>query len=956
MKAALPHRVIVALLALAFLLVAPPRPAGARQPPAAAKTPPSARAQDLLPFDPAVRTATLPNGFKYFVRKNGQPAKRVSLRLAVKAGSLNEADDQQGLAHLIEHMAFNGSTHFKPGELVSYFESTGTRLGPHVNAYTGFDETVYMLELPTDKPEILAKGLTALADFAGGLGLDPAEVDRERGVVVEEWRGSLGAGARVRDKQIPVLYYRSRYAQRLPIGKPEVIRSAPVERLRSFYDTWYRPDRMALVVVGDVDVPQLDAAIRTTFAGLKGRGRAGRPADSTVPLHRELLTSIATDPEITASSVSMLWKHERESDLRVSGYRRALIERMAELMINQRLGELARKPDAAFLGAGAGEGGLGPKVSTFSVRASVQDGRIEDGLRAIATEARRVREFGFGPSELDRAKRSMMAGYERAYNERDKTESGSFAQEYLSYFLDSEPSPGIEFEYRLVRQLLPSITLEDVSALVRSLMSGDARVLLAVSPQKAAITVPAETALRLALTAAETAPGVLAWTDAAATRALMEATPEPGAAASRREIAAIGVTVVRFANGVEAWLKPTDFKNDQVLFSFEAEGGTSLAAPADYAEASLAATYVMLGGVGGLSATDLQKVLAGKIASASPFVRLSTHGISGSSAPAELETALQLVYQEFTAPSDDADAFGLLTRQLSAAVANRDSNPMQVFGERVAEINSSNHYTAQPVTPERVSSLDRAKMGAFYRARFSNAADFTFYLVGAFKIDDVLPLLARYVGSLPSSGNAASHYKDVGIHFPESVQRVRVEKGQEPRSQTIISFFADPAPDTPEAESLGAATTVLDIALRDVLREELGQTYTVSVGLSLLLPQRGGGRVSVSFGAAPENVESMTDRVLQEVKRLQQEGPSADLTQRAKEAARRNHELALRQNGYWLQRLQTARMYRRDPADEILGRIGRIDLVSEQSVRDVFKRYFPLDRYTVVTLVPSVKQ
>src|SRR5438094_2645239 len=264
--------------------------------------------QDVIPFDKAVRTATLPNGLKYFVRQNGRPAKRVSLRLAVKAGSLNEADDQLGLAHLIEHMAFNGSEHFKPGELVSYFESTGARLGPHVNAYTSFDETVYMLELPTDKPEIVAKGLTALADFAGGLTLSQEEVDKERGVVIEEWRGRLGASSRIRDKQFPILFYKSRYADRLPIGKPEIIRTAPVSRLRAFYDTWYRPDRMAVIAVGDIEPQQLEDGIKSAFGGLKPRGPEAPQPDRTVPLHQETLVSVVTDPEVTQSNVSIVRK------------------------------------------------------------------------------------------------------------------------------------------------------------------------------------------------------------------------------------------------------------------------------------------------------------------------------------------------------------------------------------------------------------------------------------------------------------------------------------------------------------------------------------------------------------------------------------------------------------------------------------------------------------------------
>jgi len=909
---------------------------------------------DTMPFDAAVRTATLPNGLKYFVRQNSRPAKRVSLRLAVKAGSLYESDDQLGLAHLIEHMAFNGSTHFKPGELVSYFESIGARLGPHVNAYTSFDETVYMFDVPTDKPEVVEKALTALADVAGGLSMTPQEVDKERGVVIEEWRGGLGAGSRIRDKQFPVLFHQSRYAERLPIGKPEILRNAPVARLRAFYDTWYRPELMAVVAVGDFDPARMEQTIKATFSPITARAPKAAEPDRKVPLHQQPLVSVVADPEVTQSSVSILRKRQREGEQRVADYRRDLVARTIDHMMDERFSELERKPDAKFLGAGVSGGGLSRDVATFTMSAQVQDGRLEDGIGVLATEALRVREFGFSASEFDRAKQWMAAFYERAYSERDKGESGSYAQEYLNYFLEGEPSPGIEYEYRLVKQLLPTITEADASTMARSLLGDDSRVILATSPQKAGVKVPTEAELQAALTAA-TSTRVTPWADTAMTRALMERPPTAGTVVSRRTLDDLGVTIVRLSNGVEAWLKPTDFKNDQVVFAMTAPGGSSLAPSADYPEASLATALVSAAGAGGLKATDLQKVLTGKLVSAQPFIGLSSHGVGGSAAPAQLETALQLLYQELTAPGDDAESFALLKKQLAALVANRGQSPGQVFGEKLSQINTSNHYTAQPLTQERVDTLSREKMIAFYRERFANAADFTFFMVGAFKLDDAVPLLAQYVGSLPSTGKPTSSFKDVALHFPAATEQAKVELGREPRGQTVISFFADPSIDPMEQEQLIAATTVLDIALRDILREDLGQTYTVQVRLSQPLPQRGAGHIQVRFGAAPENLTTMTARVMQEIKRLQQEGPSLDLTNRAKESARRGYETALRQNDYWLGRLQTVKMYDRDPG-EILTRNKRIDTLTPQMLQDVFRKYFPADRSTVVTLVPTPTQ
>jgi zinc protease len=909
------------------------------------------RPADQLPFDAAVRKGTLPNGFTYYVRANGRPAARLSLRLAVKAGSLHEADDQQGLAHFLEHMAFNGSASFKPGELISYFESTGARLGPHVNAYTSFDETVYRLELPTDVPEIVARGFSAMADFAGGLTLDPGQVEKERGVVIEEWRGRLGAGSRVRDKQLPLLYYRSRYADRLPIGKPEVLRSAPAARLRAFYDAWYRPERMAIIAVGDIDPAQVETTIRSVFGKLVARAPGLDEPDDSVPLHDELLVSSIADPEVTSSMVQVVSKQRAAADTTVGDYRRSIVDRLFERMLNERFDELSRKPDAAFLAAGGGGGSLNEEVDTFSLSARVPDGGIPKGLAAIALEARRARELGFTAPELDRAKRALLASYERAYNERDKSESGSFAQEYLNHFLVQEPSPGIQYEYQLLQSVLPGVTLEEIGARAKLRLADESRVVLAVAPEKKELTQTSETELRSAFDSASKL-ALMPWAVSDPTRPLMGTPPDATQVVSKREIPEIGVTVVRFGNGVEAWLKPTDFKNDQVLFTMYALGGASLADPEDFLEASFATSFIGLSGIGGFSDVELNRMLAGKRASASSFISLSTHGVSGSAAPTELETALQLLYLNVTAPGDSDEAFALMRRQLDAMVANRGQDPNEVFSERLAQVNASDHYTARPLTPEDVATLDRAKMTSYYRQRFSNAADFTFFMVGAFNVDTVAPLLARYVGGLPSTGEKTSTFKQLGVKFPSDNERARVEKGREPRSHTVLSFYADPEPDPMQQERTIAATTVLQTALRDILREELGQTYTVSVGQSQSLPQRGGGHIQVSFGAAPENIESMAGRVVAEIKRLQQEGPTEAQTASARESARRGYETSLKQNAYWLGRLQTVHMLGRDPL-EITTRLDRIKAITPESLRETYRTLFPLNRYTVVTLVPA---
>ena len=427
-------RPALAALALGVLL----QPFGHAQVPAV-QAPTAFDPTAVIPLDTAVRTGTLPNGLRYYVRQNARPEKRVMLQLAVKAGSVDETDAQQGLAHFLEHMGFNGTKRFKPGELIAALESTGARLGPHVNAQTGFDDTIYMFQLPTDKAGIVEKGMQALADFAGGMTLDAKEIDKERGVVVEEWRGGLGAGSRLRDQQIPVLFAKSKYADRLPIGKPEVLKTFPPSELRAFYSKWYRPDRMAVVAVGDMPAAELEALVKKEFGQLPKPATPAPARDYPMPLQSETLVKMATDPEATQSSVSIVRKRPQEPQDKVSDYRRSLVGSLAYQMLNDRFDEIRRKADAPFLNAGAYGGGLTPTVDTFTLAASVPDGKIERGLVALEVEANRVEQYGFGAGELDRARKWLLASYDRAYAERDKAESGSYVQEYVNNFLQGEP-------------------------------------------------------------------------------------------------------------------------------------------------------------------------------------------------------------------------------------------------------------------------------------------------------------------------------------------------------------------------------------------------------------------------------------------------------------------------------------------------------------------------------------
>ncbi len=821
---------------------------------AAPAAPPATTAAltEALPLEPTIRSGRLPNGLRYFVRQNPRPAKRVSLRLAVDVGSVQEADDQRGLAHFLEHMAFNGSAHFKPGELVAFLESIGARFGPHVNASTSFDETIYMLDVPTDRDGYVDKALLALRDFAGGASLTSEEIDKERGVVLEEWRGRLGAGSRITDQQLPILFFGSRYAERLPIGLPETLKSFPAERVRDFYRTWYRADRMAVVVSGDVPVDEAERLVRDRFGDLPTPSGPAPAVNAAVPVHGETLVKMVVDAEAQGWNVTAAFKHAPEDQDTVGAYRQSLVRAVGLQMLNARLAEVARDPKAPFLAANAGVSSIGRRLSLFELSADVAAGGTAAGLEAVVREARRVQQFGFAAPELDRAQRQLLAGYERAFNERNTAESPSLANELVRHFLEGEPAPGIAYEFDLAKRFVPGITAEEVTTLMQRLVRDDNRVVLGVAPVTPGTAPPTDETLKTALAAAFAAP-VTGWTDGLAGRALVADPPAKGSVTGRRQIPAVGVTVLTLSNGVEVWLKPTDFKSDQVVFSAYAYGGASLVPEADYPDAALLPALVEVGGLGGLTPVDLEKVLAGRIASASADMDSYTHGIAGSATPKDLETALQLTYLTFTAPGLTADALDLLKRRFTAMLANQQQSPRYVFGEKVREITTSGHYSARGLTPAVVDSLDLEVMRRIHRERYGNAADFTFFIAGAFAEADVVPMVEQWLASLPSSGPRRTEYRDMKLTFPADLRRADVVKGKEPASQTVMSFFADTKLDELEMHRARAAATLVSMRLRDILREQLGGTYGVNVSYANTIPQGGYGTINVSFGSAPES-------------------------------------------------------------------------------------------------------
>src|SRR5688572_13697402 len=552
--------------------------------------PPAVRAatlEQLVPVDPLITVGTLPNGLRYYVRENRQPGARAELRLAVKAGSVLEDEDQRGMAHFVEHMAFNGTQHFPGNAVGTFMQSLGVRFGAHVNAHTGFDETVYELQIPTDNPAVIDRSLLILEDFAHNVSFDPEEIDKERGVILEEWRLGLGAGERIQTAQFPLLLKGSRYAERLPIGKPEIIRNVNHDRLKQFYTDWYRPDLMAVIVVGDFDKTTIEAQIKSRFGSIPA-APSPRPRPSfTVPNQPGTAYSVINDPETTNTRLSVTSTMAAREQRSIGAYRRHMVEQLFGAMLSTRLVEITQAPHAPFLRAQTDRDLFVRTIEVTSLDALVAKGSVERGLGALFTEVARVARFGFTASELARMKLNLQRGLERAVVEKDKSPSGPLADEFIRNFIQEEPIPGIVYEFGLNQRFLPEITLAEVNAVAKDWMPDRNRVVAIAAPEGDKATLPNDVKLAAVISGASS-ERLTAYVDTVSNRPLLDRAPSAGAVATTSANETVGITEWTLSNGVRVVLKPTTFKQDEILFRALSPGGMSLASDEDFIPARTA--------------------------------------------------------------------------------------------------------------------------------------------------------------------------------------------------------------------------------------------------------------------------------------------------------------------------------------------------------------------------------
>jgi len=939
--------------ALALVLVASFTLPLAAQQPAALPTAAAALTQKLG-IGPEFVVGTLPNGLRYYIRKNGEPAKRMELRLVVNAGSILEDNDQLGYAHFIEHMAFNGTTHFKKNELVNYLESIGVRFGSDLNAYTSYDETVYQLSVPTDTARLVEQGFLVLEDWAHGQLFDSSEVVKERGVLVEEWRGRLGAGMRMQRATIPIILKGSRYADRDVIGSEESLLKAQPSVLRRFYHDWYRPDLMAVVAVGDFDVAQIEGLIKKHFSGIRPVPKARPRTIAEVPNNATPLIAIASDVEASGTVVTIGYKRPGKVVATVGDYRTQMVERLYLSMLNARLGEIAQKPDAPFLMAFVSNSPFFARsVQAFTFSAVVKDGGIERGADAVLAEARRVEQYGFLASELQRAKDNTLRSWERLYAERAKTSSAARVGELVRNFLVAEDIPGTEAEYNMTRQFVPGITLPEVNTLSRGWITDTNRIALIMAPRKAAAPLPTDAQILAVFDRAAKAP-VTAYTETVSEAPLLERLPAPGRVVSTRTIEAAGVTEWKLSNGARVLVKPTDFKADEVLFSAYSPGGTSLVADADYMSASNASMIVGRSGVGSFSAVDLNKKLAGKSANAGASIGATSENLSGTASPKDIETLFQLAHLRFMAPRLDTAAWLAMKAQMEASLANRGTSPMAAFVDTLSLVMTQHNFRSRPPTLATLGEIKPQRALEIYKDRFANAGDFTFVFVGNVKLDSLKPLVEKYLASLPLMGRVES-WKDVGDAPPAGVIEKVVHKGSEPQAQTAI-IFTGPFTYNPQTRfDMMALTTLAQMWLTDALREEMGGTYSPSLRGSGSRIPRGEYSIQVQYTSSPDNVDKLAARLFRVIDSLKTRGPNeADIT-KVREQILRGRETNLKTNAFWVSNIASRDLNGEDIAGLLAPYDEMVKKLTAKQIQDAAKLYFDVNRYVKVVLLPENK-
>jgi zinc protease len=888
----------------------------------------------------------LENGLTYYILPNHWPADRVSLRLAVRAGSVMEDDDQRGLAHVLEHMAFQGTTNF-PKDLIPYMERHGAALGPDVNAYTSFDRTVYQLDLPSAPDSVVNVGLRLLADFASEALLDEAALEKERGVVIEEWRQGKTSGSRLFDVHRSALYAGSRRAERQPIGDPDIIRTAPVSRLRDFYRDWYRPDRMAVIVVGAVSVARMDEAIRQHFGDWHVSTPPRPEPYHSIPPHDETLISLASDPEMWQPVIEVGFRRYADAAQDPGPVGDMVIDEFLEASLLRTLKAGDIQTVSVFRRM------LGPGTQLLTVRCGVKPRGAIAGLSALLLEFERLSQHEVSAEVLEESRDKVRAALRIRYENRTVLPNDDLAEDCLSHFFDGGELPDIESTYANLDTLLSRVTTETLSDLLDRLILVRDRLVLISTPKAEDLPTEDEVGKLLGeIGSTQTEKHENRRTD----HRLMAYTPKAGTITGRRRIEDIDVTVLTLSNGAEVWLKPLADGPDYIEFEACAPGGVSLADPKDLASAAVSHTIASMIGCGGFQRRGLERSLGDRSVRGTVYILRDRHGLVGSTTPRDIEAAFQLIHGTLREmPSTDyvlnREAYLYVREHYRRALATR--SPEALLGNEAKKVSTDGHRLMSHLSEKQLQKLSSTAAVQFYRRCFSNAADFRFALTGALTEEEVTPLIERYLASIPSVGKRQLAFDDRDLRFTQKPRVTTIEAGSDDKGFVALTFPTPGLADRTLQVRNQFTRTVLEIGLRDVLREERGDIYSLGVDKTSMAPLSDFGMTTIQFGCAPERADSLAAVALEVIGRLRTAGPDSALMERARATEKADWEERVRTNAYWNGLLVGMSLGGpeewSDPRDVV-------DSLTPEMVQEELVRYFPADRYTQVIVKPAVRK
>ena len=909
-----------------------------------------------IPLDPSVRTGTLSNGMKYYIKKNVKPEKKVEFRLAINAGSINEDEDQRGLAHFMEHMNFNGTKNFPENKLVDFLQSIGIKFGQHLNAYTSFDETVYMLPVPLDKPGNLDSGLKVMEDWAFNALLTDKEIEKERGVVLEELRLGLGADKRMLDQYLPKLAYNSRYADRLPIGKKEILQNFKPDALRRFHKDWYRPDLMALVVVGDVNVDEMEQKIKANFSKYQNPANARKRVDYEMPNHKETLISIATDADATSSSAQFYIKDDgpAKADVTVNDYQKSIVEQLAATIVNNRLQELTNSEKPPFIFGYVSHSNFLRTKDAFQAYAMTKEGEQKNALKVLLEEVERAKRFGFSQNELDRAKSETLSNLEKSYNNRDKTESARLVMEYVRNFLNQEPIPGIEWEYELHKQYLPSVTLDQVNNILKNYIKDDSRVIVVTGPKKENAVLPTDAQLLATVDDVKNAQ-LKPYEDKAAIKTLVEPFKSNGKIVKTEADAKLGTTTFTLSNGAKVTYKKTDFKEDEIVFSAISLGGSSLISNEDIEKTQWAFPALSESGFNKYSKNDITKFLSGKQVSVMPYVGGISTGFNGNSTKKDFETLFQMIYGYFTNLNYDEASYNSYKAKQQGFLDNLLANPQTYFQSEVQKYLNQKNPRFFGILPDAKAWEKTSYKLAYdiYKKSVANAGNFHFYFVGNVDENQIKQLSEQYLASLPSTKKSET-YKDLGYRpLFTSTEKV-IKKGKDPKSMVMIRFSGETKYNEQEDLAMRALGEVATIKIIEKLREDEGGIYGGGARGSLSKVPYGSYNFSINFPCGPENAEKLTKIALTELQKMIDNGPEQKDLDKFKEGEANDDVTNMKDNNYWLQNITN---YQTQGGDKysVLNYLTKVKALTVKDLQSVGKKYLTEKNRMVFTLMPEVE-